>query len=241
VFTTQKHRRFHGPCLIFRVHHLSLSDALGEMLVAPALALLAIVFNFCALLHVTSNRNGHSTSRWHFLDRDIYGLDETTAAAYANYLSTPVPPPSAPSPVYSPALRRAEWAYRSSAVRIVDLVDGSSKVRTASDRSPLPSPPQPPPSPTKPIYPVAPVGLLPPTLTSPSYPATVEPFPARDSPAFAPPVAQSVGFAGFLCFVYTAIFGWLKVSRQACQNCPPHQARHRIDIVIGHHLGRGLS
>jgi len=185
------------------------------MLLTPTLALLAIVFNFYALLQVTNNRNGHSTSRWHFLDRDIYALDEATATAYANYLDASVSPPSAPSPVYSPALRRAEWAYRSSAVRIVDLVDGSSKVRTASDRSFPALPPQSSPSPTEPT--VASAGLLPPTLTSPSHPATVEPFPTQDSsilPAITSPVAQFMGLAGFFCFVYIGVFAWLKVSRQ---------------------------
>lgn len=209
------------------------------MLLTPTLALLAIAFNFCALLHVANNRNGQSASRWHFLDRDIYALDETTAMAYASYLDTSVSPPSIPSPAYSPALRRAEWAYRSSAVRIVDLVDGSSRVRTASDCSLPPLPLQSSPSTTEPTDPVASVGPLPPTLTSPSYPATVEPFPTHDasvSSMITSPVAQSMGLAGFFCFIYTGIFVWLKVSRQACRNCPPHQACNRIAIVLDWHL-----
>ena len=193
------------------------------MLFTPTLALLAIVFNFCALFHVANNRNGHSTSRWHFLDRDIYALDEITATAYANYLEASTPPPSAPSSVYPPALRSAEWAYRSSAVRIVDLVDGSSKVRTASDRSLLPLLPRSPPSPTKPTKSLASTGILPPTLTSPSHPATVEPLPAQlssASPAVASPVAQSMGLAGLFCFVCTGILVWLKVSRQRLSQLP---------------------
>jgi len=200
-------------------HPPSPSDASREMLVTPALALLTLVLNFYALLHVTNNRKGLSTkgSRWQVLDHTFYGLEETTVTTHENYLDIVLPPPPSSSPLYSTALHRAEWVYRSSAVRILNLVDGSSKVQTASgaDSPPFFSPSRP--SPTKPADPVAPAGHLPPTLTSPIYPATFEPFPTYDpsTPSVLTfSVAQSLGLTGLIsCLVYTLVFAWMKVSR----------------------------
>jgi len=209
-----KHHRSVAHVNSYLSHPPSPSDASCEMLFPPALALLAVVFNFCALLHLTNNRNGLSTSRWYTL----HALEESTATAYANHLDIVSPPPPTPSPIYSPALRHAEWVYRSSAVRILDFVDGSGKVRTVSDVGSPPLLPQSPPSPTKSTDPVASAGLLPPTLTSPSYPATLEPFPTRvpsTASGIASPVARFLGLMGFFsCFVYAAIFAWLKVRSQ---------------------------
>lgn len=186
------------------------------MLLTPTLALLTIVFNFCALLHVTNSRNGLST-RWNALDHVIYALEETTVTAYENYLDIVAPPPSTSSPVYSPALHRAEWVYRSSAVRILDLVDGSSKVQTVSSvDSPSLLPPSPL-SPTKTADAGVPAGHLLPTLTSPIHPATFEQFPTYDPSvpsAITLSVAQSLGLIGSASLlVYTLIFAWLRVSR----------------------------
>ena len=191
------------------------------MLVTPALALLTLVLNFYALLHVTNNRKGLSTkaqgSRWQVLDHTFYGIEETTVTTPENYLDIVAPSPPSSSPLYSTALHRAEWVYRSSAVRILNLVDGSSKVQTASgaDYPPFFSPSHP--SPTKPTDPVAPAGHLPPTLTSPIYPATFESFPTYDHPTpsvLTFSVAQSLGLAGLIaCLIYTSVFTWMKVSR----------------------------
>ena len=190
------------------------------MLVTPALALLTLVLNFYALLHVTNNRKGLSTkagSRWQVLDHAFYALEKTTVTAHENYLDIVAPPPPTSSPVYSTALRRAEWVYRSSAVRIINLVDGSSKVQTVSDANSPPLLPPSHPSPTKPTDPVAPPGHLPPTLTAPIYPATFEAFPIYEpsTPSvLTSSVAQFLGLTGFIsCLVYTLVFTWMKVSR----------------------------
>ena len=185
------------------------------MLFAPTLALLAIVFNFCAVIHVANRRNNRTTSRW-FTIEDI--IDGTTVKASKNYLDIVTPPPPTSPPVYSSVLRRAEWAYRSSAVRILDLVDGHGpRVRTVSDIAPPPLFSSSSPSPTKPTDPIASVGSFPPTLTSPIHPATFEQFPTYDPstpPVIASPVAQSLGLAGWLsCLVYALISIVLKVSR----------------------------
>jgi len=189
------------------------------MLVTPALALLTLVLNFYALLHVTNNRKGLSTkagSRWQVLDDTFYGLEETIVTAHEHYLDIVAPPPPI-SPPHSTALHHAEWVYRSSAVRILNLVDGSSKVQTASGAGspPFLSPSHP--SPTKPTDPVAPAGHLPPTLASPIYPATFEPFPTYDpsTPSVLTfSVARSLGLTGLIsCLVYTLVFTWMKVSR----------------------------
>lgn len=186
------------------------------MLVTPALALLTLVLNFYALLHVTNNRKGLSTkagSRWQVLDHAFYALEETIVTAHENYLDITAPPPPTSSPVYSTALRRAEWIYRSSAIRILDLVDGSDKVQSVSDIDSRSSHP----SPTKPTVPVAPAGHLPPTLTSPIHPATFEPFPTHEPstpPVLTSSVARSLGLTGFIsCLVYAFVFTWMKVSR----------------------------
>ena len=187
------------------------------MLVAPALALLTLVLNFCALLHVTNNRKDLSTkagSRWQVLDHAFYALEELTVTAHENYLDIIAPPPPASSPVYSTALHRAEWIYRSSAVRILSLVDGSGKVQTVSDASLLSSSH---PSPTKPTDPVALAGHLPPTIASPIYPATFEPFPTCEPstpPELISLAARFLGPTGFIsCLVYMLVFAWMKVSR----------------------------
>lgn len=187
------------------------------MLATPALALLGIVLNFCVLVRV-ANRNVPSTkggSKWQVLDEDILTLEERTFTTYGNHLDIVVPPPPISSPIYSKTLRRAEWAYRGYVVKILDLVDGSSNVRTASDiTSPLPLPQSP--SPTKPKEPVIPASHLPPTLTSPIHPATFEPFPAYDpcTPSVITLLmAQSLGLTWFIsCLVYTLVFTWMKVS-----------------------------
>jgi hypothetical protein len=187
------------------------------MLVTPALALLTLVLNFYALSHVTNNRKGLSTkagSRWQVLDHAFYGLEETTVTAHDNYLDIVTYPPPASSPVYSIALHRAEWVYRSYAVRILNLVDGSGKVQTVPDADSLPLLP---PSPTKPTHPVASASHRPPTLTSPVHPATFESFPTYEPPTpsvLTPSVAQTLGLTGFIfCLVYTLVFTWVKVSR----------------------------
>lgn len=208
----------HGPpgavsVLIFHFHRLP-SDAWCEMLLTPTLALLSIIFNFCALLHLTSDGNGLSRRRWHALDRAIYALEEATVTAYENYLDILAPPPLTSSPAYFSPLRHAEWVYRSSAVRILDLVDGSSRVKLVSDvASPsllLPSPPIP-------TNPVASVDIIPPTLTLVplSYPATLEQFPTYN--ASTPLVAISsvtrfLEFAGLSCLGYLLVFAWMKVN-----------------------------
>jgi len=179
------------------------------MLLTPTLALIAIVFNFCALLHVSNNRNSPSTSRWHTLDRAIYALEETTTAAYESYLDIIAPPPRTSSPVYSPTLHHAEWVYRSSAVRILDLVDGSGKAQTVSDfafpPTGLPSSPSSPTKPTNNLVPTAPL----PNLTSSIYPATRSTLSVITSP-----VAWFLGLTGFIsCLVYMSKLTWLKVSR----------------------------
>lgn len=212
-----KAARIHGPRRFLSfASTVSPPDASCDMLFAPALALLAVVFNFCAILHITNKRNAHSTSRWQLLDDAMYGLGETTVVANANHLDIVAPPPPTPSPIYSPALRRAEWVYRSSAVRILDLVEGSSKVQASPSGVSPPPLPRSSPSPTKPTDPVASTDHLPPTLTTPSHPATFEPFPTYDpstESAIVPPVARSWGLMVFFsCFVYAAIFTWLKVS-----------------------------
>jgi len=191
------------------------------MLLSPTLTLLSIVFNFCALLHVTNSRNGISP-RWPALDRAIYALEETTVTAYSNYLDIVAPLPLTSSPVYSPTLRRAEWVYRSSAVRLLDLVDGSGKIQTAPDVASPPSSPLPLPSPIKPTDPITSTSL--PTLTSLTYPATFEPFPTYDpsTPSVATsPVAQSSGLTWVaFCLVFASMFTWLKVSRPHSSQLP---------------------
>lgn len=190
------------------------------MLVTPALALLTLVFNFCALLHIANHRNGLSTktgSRWQVLDYGIYPLQETTDTVYKNSLDIVAPLPPTSSSVYSSTLRSAEWVYRSSAVRILDLVDGSSKVQTISGIDSPPSLSQPLPSPTRPTDFIVPVVHLPPTLTSSTDPATFEPFPIYDpsiQTVTTSSVAQTLGLTGFIsCLVYTLVFIWMKVSR----------------------------
>ena len=186
------------------------------MLLAPTLALLTIVFNFCALLHVT-NQNGLSTSRWPTFDRVFYALEETTVAAYTNYLGIVAPPPPASSSVYFPALRRAEWVYRSSVVRMLDLVDGPGKAQAASGVA------FPPPL-TEQTDHKASTGPLPPTLTSPIHPATFESSPEYELSILrmiASPVAQLLILAGFFfCLAFALGFAWLKVSRLRLSQFP---------------------
>ena len=195
---------------IFRFHR-RLQTRLLEMLLPPTLALLAIVLNFCALLRVTTNRNGLSTSGWYTIEE----REGATARVYANYKDLFAPLPATFSPVYTPALRRAEWAYRSSAVRILELVDGSNKVQTVSNFAPPRSHSRFPPSPTKPTKPVVFNNLLSPSLTSRADPATFESFPTRDPSTLSmatSPVARSLGLmALFSSLVCAGIFAWLKV------------------------------
>lgn len=194
--------------------------SLCEMLVPPAFAFLTLVINFYAIIHAISNRSGLTVrsktgSKWLVLYEDIFPLEEAIATAYEVDLgATASPPPTSP-PIYSTALHHAEWAYRSSAVRILDLVDGASKAKTTPNVVP-PTLHQSSPSPTKQTDPIVSTGHLPPTLTSPIYPATFEPFPAynRSIPSVATSsVAQSLGFTGFIsCLVYALVFAWMKVS-----------------------------
>ena len=177
------------------------------MLLTPTLALLTIVFNFCALLHLTSDRDGLATRRWHALGRAIHSLEETTVAVYENCLDIVAPPPLTTSPVYFSPIHRAEWVYRSSAVRVLDLIDSSSKVQTALDvaSSPLLSLPS-----------TDPAGIIPPTLTSPVHPATFESFPTYN-PSLVSTTSSGAQFWGFtglaFCAFHTLIFAWFKVSR----------------------------
>jgi hypothetical protein len=193
------------------------------MLLTPTLALLTIVFNFCALLHVT-DPNGLSTSGWSAFNRAIHALGETTVTADSSYLGVVAHPPPTSSPVYPPTLRRAEWAYRSSAVRILDLVDGSSKAQVASVVASVPLLPPSLPSPTKPTNPIASASTLPPTLTSPVYPATFKQFPKSDAStlsAITSPVAQSLGVTVcFFCLACALVCAWLKVSRPRRSRSP---------------------
>ena len=189
----------------------SLPDALCEMLFTPTLALFAIVFNFCAVFHIANNRNGHSPTRWFTIDYATYAFED--ASVHTTRLGVVAPPPPASSPIYTSALHRAEWAYRSSTVRIIDFVEGSSKARTVPA---VASPPSLPPSPTKPTDPITSADCLPPTLTSLIHPATFESFPTYNPstpPVIASPVAWSLGLTGlFSCLVCTLIFTLLKVS-----------------------------
>lgn len=188
------------------------SDALLEMLIAPTLALLTIVFNFCALLRVTDHQNGLSKSKWYTIEE----RDGTTFKVYVDYSDDVASPPTTPSPAYPPALSRAERAYRSFVAKMLDLVVGS-KVQTASAVAPSSSLSQSDPSLTKPTDPIASIGLLPPSLTSLADQATSGTFPTHDPSilsAATSPVARSPRLIGlFSCLVYTAIFTWLKVSR----------------------------
>ena len=190
------------------------------MLVPPALAFLTLVINFYAIIHVVSNRSGLTArtktgSKWQVLYVDIFPLEEATPATYETDLNTSAPPPPASPPAYSTTLHRAEWAYRSSAVRILDLVDGTHKVRTAPAVVTPQSHYQSSPSPTKQTDPIVSTGRLPPTLTSPIYPATFERFPTHypSIPSvIASSVAQSLGFTGLIsCLVYALAFAWMKV------------------------------
>ena len=199
-------------------HPLSLSDASDDMLFTPTLALLALAFNFCTLFHVTSNWSDLGVRRWDTLDHAIYALEEKTVAAYENYLDIIAPPPLTSPPAYFPALRHAEWVYRSSAVRVLDLVDGSSDVRTLSDVASLPLPPT---SPTKPTGPVASAGALPPTLTSLVDPATFISFLTRDLSTQPVATLSALLLSCLKCFIScltcTSAFAWLKVSRSHSQ------------------------
>lgn len=191
-----------------------------EMLVSPALAFLTLVINFYAIIHIVSNRSGLTArtktgSKWQVLYVDIFPLEEATTATYETDLDTTALPPLASPPIYSTTLHQAEWAYRSSAVRILDLVDGTQKVRTAPGVITPPSRYQSSPSPTKQTDPIVSTGHLPPTLTSPIYPATFKPFPTYNPsiPSVATSsVAQSLGFTGFVsCLAYALVFVWMKV------------------------------
>ena len=198
--------------LVFLFRH-SVSDASYEMLLAPMLALFTVTLNFYALFHIVSEWNGLSTGGWRALDRAIHALEETTVVAYENYRGMAVPPTSVPSPIYFSPIRRAEWVYRSSAIRVLDLVDGSSKVQKAQSAA---SSPLLPPSPTRPMYPVIPANILPPSLTSPAHPATFGSFPTLDHPTPLAPtfsVALSLGRAWFIsCSISMLILICLKVS-----------------------------
>jgi hypothetical protein len=184
------------------------------MLLTPTLALLSIIFNFCALLHVTNNRDDLSNRRWHALDRAIYALEGATVTVYENCLDIIAPPPLTSSPVYFSPLRRAEWIYRSSAVRIVDLVDGLNGVKTVSKVNPPPLLPPPPP---KPMDPVAPASIPPssPTLISPPRPATLEELltykPSTPLAAISS-ATRFLGLTGLSCLAYALVFAWLKVN-----------------------------
>lgn len=197
----------------------TLTISLREMLVPPALAFLTLVINFYAIIHVVSDRSGltvrsNTGSKW-FLYDDIVLQEKAIAAAYETDLDTTISPPPASPPIYSTALHHAEWAYRSSAVRILDLVDGAGKVMTTPDVVVPPNLHRSSPSPTKQTDPIVSTGHLPPTLTSPIYPATFESFPTHNP--FIPSVttssiAKSLGFAGFIsCLVYALVFAWMKV------------------------------
>ena len=197
--------------LILHFHH-RLTDASCEMLLTPALVLLSIILNFCALLHVTSNWNGLSDKRWSTLDRAVYALEEAAVTAYGNYLDIVAPPPLTTSPVSFPPLHHAEWVYRSSVVRILDLVDGHSRNKSVSDVASRASVS---PSPPKPKDPVAPARIPPPGLAPLVHPATFEKIPAYD-PSTASMAASSairfLGLTGLAFLGYTLIFAWLKVS-----------------------------
>jgi hypothetical protein len=218
---------FEGPLIHGRASPcfpppLSLSGASGDMLLAPTLALLALAFNFCALFHVTSNWSGPRVRRWYTLDRAIYALEEKTAAAYDNYLDIIAPPPLTSPPAYFPALHHAEWVYRSSAVRVLDLVDGSGDARTLSDIASFPLPP---PSSTTPTGLIAFAGALPPTLPSLVDPATFVSFLTRDR---ATQLVATFSALPLLCLKFfipyltcTLAFAWLKVSRPHWQQLHP--------------------
>lgn len=181
------------------------------MLLTPTLALLSIIFNFCALLHVSSNWNGLPNRRWHTLDRAIYALEEATTTVYENCLDMITLPSLTSSPIHFSPLRRAEWVYRSSAVRILDLVDGSSRKKTVQYVASLPLLP---PSPLKPTDPITSTRILPPTSAPTIYPATFEQFPTYipSTPSVATSTAtRFLGLTGLLCLSCTLVITWLKV------------------------------
>ena len=197
--------------LTFHFHH-PLPDASCEMLLTPTLALLSIIFNFCALLQVTSNWNGLSSRRWHTLDHAIYALEEVTATVYENCLDIVAPPPLVSSPVYLSPIRRAEWVYRSSAVRILDLVDGFNGVKTVSN---VGLPPMLPPSSPEPMDPVMSASIPPPTPIPQIHLATLEEVLTYNHSTPSVAISSATRFlrlTGLSCLVYTLLFVWLKVS-----------------------------
>lgn len=190
---------------------LSPFDASCGMLLTPTLALLSIIFNFCALSHVTSNWNSFSNRRWQTLDHVIYAIEEATTTVYESYLDIVTPPPLVSPPVYFSPLRHAEWVYRSSAVRILDLVDGSSRMKIVSDvDSPLLLSSSPP----KSAGPIASAGILPPTLTASIYPATFEQFPTYKPSTQLLATCSAIQFLGLIwpsLLGYIFVFALLKV------------------------------
>jgi len=98
------------------------------MLVTPAIAFLSLAFNFGALLllrgadpnFVTTRRNLQSS-----IQTIELAATETWSAIAVHYNDILSPPPASPSSSPFTLVDRAEWIYRSCAVRILRSLDGS--------------------------------------------------------------------------------------------------------------------
>ena len=140
----------HGHWFIYRllVHfppHLSLSSRLSrqraKMLITPAFSLLSLAFNFGVLLLLHGSDPNFVTTKRN-LQRSVRTIESTAtegwgaiAVHYRDIFSSP-PTSSASS---FPFVDRAEWIYRSCAVRILYSLDGLTS-RSPRTSTPTPTP-----------------------------------------------------------------------------------------------------